>query len=197
LGVHEDRIRWNHRYSLPSFAPDWAPDVRLAARIGDLPKGRVLDVACGVGANALFLAKRGWEVDAVDLSDVAIERLRRAANSEGVADRIHLHLADLRAWTFPERTFDLVVCTRFLDRRICDAMAAALVPGGVLFYRTFTRAHLGHEPRFRPELLLEPGELRRLFPGLLEMHYEETQDDESATALLIAQRPQDGRDRRP
>ncbi len=189
MGAHEDRIRWNHRFSHPGFIPDWAPDVRLLGRLSELPKGRALELACGVGANALFLAKRGWEVTAVDLSDVAIERLRRAANAEGVIKQVHLQLVDLGTWDFPVEAFEVVICTRFLDRSLCSKMAAALAPGGVLYYRTYTVAHLEKNPGFQPDYLLQPGELRTLFPDLLEMHYDEIEDESGATAILLAQKP--------
>ncbi|MDF1562620.1 MAG: class I SAM-dependent methyltransferase [Deltaproteobacteria bacterium] len=189
MGAFEDRIRWNHRYSRAGFSPDWAPDVHLVTRLSDLPGGRALDVACGVGANALFLAKRGWEVHAVDLSDVAIERLRRAASAEGVLKQIRLELADLSTWDFPENAYEVVICTRFLDRSLCSKLVRALVPGGVLYYRSYTMDHLEKKPDFERERLLAPGELQVLFSDLLEMHYEELVEEETVTAAYLGQKP--------
>jgi len=185
----QDRVRWNHRFSKPGFVPDWAPDLGLVSNLADLPAGRVLDLACGVGANALFLAKRGFQVQVVDISDVALERLRRAASAEGVLQHIELQLSSVADFELSEESYEVVICTRFLDRSLCPKIAAALTPGGVLFYQSFRKAHLDTHPEFNPEYCLEDGELPRLFPSLVGLKYNETNDAEGCFASLLAQRP--------
>lgn len=186
MSIHEDRLRWNRRYSEAGFTADWAPDVIVAERLPGLGTGRALDVACGIGANALFLAKRGWEVDAVDVSDVAIERLRVAATSEGVLDTIHLGLGDVETLPVQVATYDLVLCFRFLSRAAAPKLSAALKPGGALIYQTYTTAHRAKRPSFPEAWCLKPGELRSLFADLEVELYEETEGERGATATLVA-----------
>jgi tellurite methyltransferase len=183
-----DRIRWNRKYSDASFHPDWAPDVVLAQRLPELPRGRALDLACGVGANSLFLAKRGYSVDALDLSDVAIERLRVAADAEGVSDRLRLMVGDAATHALEPETYDLVVCFRFLQREMAPRLVEALKPGGVLLFQTFTRDYLKYRPEFREEFCLASGELPGLFGALESLFYEEVDTHEAAYATLVARK---------
>lgn len=187
MNIHVDRLRWNRKYSTPGFEPDWAPDVILAEHLKDLQPGRALDVACGVGANALFLAKRGFRVDAIDISDVAIERLRKAATAEGVCDSVHLVLADVHSYPFEVETYDLVLCFRFLARAVLERMKAALKPGGVLLYQSYTTAIRPRRPELKEAYLLRSGELPDLFSDLDELLYHEDMD--SGLATFVGRKP--------
>lgn len=124
---------------------------------------RALDVACGVGQNAIWLAQHGFTVDAVDFSPVAIERGRIAAAQAGV--RVHFIQADLQVWTPPAHSFDLAIGFRFLDRRLWPRLQAALRPGGWLLYQTFNLRKLAPDSDFPREYLLGIGELPRTFAG--------------------------------
>ncbi|MFD7533421.1 class I SAM-dependent methyltransferase [Streptomyces sp. NPDC059849] len=128
---------WNGVYAARPAATDPRPNVCLTDRVIDLPPGDVLDLGCGGGGDALWLARLGWRVTAVDVSSVAVERLRRAALAHGLADRISAQQHDLRR-SFPDGTFDLV-CAHYLhtpldlDRPVVlRAAAHALRPGGRL-----------------------------------------------------------------
>ena len=94
----------------------------------------------------------------------------RAAAAQSLA--VRARAADLSAADWPRATFDVVVVVRFLERALCDAIAAALRPGGLLFYQTFTRERSGPGPS-NPDFLLAPGELLGLFPGLQTVYYRE------------------------
>ena len=184
-----DRVRWNQRYSDASFVPDWAPDVVLAQRLPDLPKGRALDVACGVGANSLFLLKRGYEVHALDMSDVAIESLRRAASSECVLERLEIELSDLREKEFEREAYDLIVCFRFFIADLAPRLVAALKPGGSLLCKVFTTTHLQTHPHWPKERVVAPGELPTLFSELDSVAYEESTVPENACAIFLGNKP--------
>ncbi|MFF2902068.1 class I SAM-dependent methyltransferase [Streptomyces sp. NPDC057966] len=128
---------WNGVYAARPAATDPRPNVCLTDRVIDLPPGDVLDLGCGGGGDALWLARLGWRVTAVDVSSVAVERLRGAALAHGLADRISAQQHDLRR-SFPDGTFDLV-CAHYLhtpldlDRPVVlRAAAHALRPGGRL-----------------------------------------------------------------
>lgn len=163
--MRTDVERWEQRYAERNPNPEFTPDPFLTDRITDLPtRGRSLDVACGVGHNALFLAERGLESFAVDASLTGLSYGMGEARRRGVV--MLGFVADLDDYPLPREHFALVLVIRFLNRRLCPALAQALQPGGVLLYRTFNRHHLHRRADFNPQFLLEPGELPYLFPEL-------------------------------
>lgn len=134
--------------------------VRWAAR---LRPGRALDVAAGLGRNALFLAQRGWRVDAIDISPTALREAARRARARKL--RVRWIVADLDRYPLARARYDLVVNTFFLKRRLFPRLMAAVRPGGLLVVET----HLvSPQPpagaaRERRAHRLRPGELRRRF----------------------------------
>ncbi|MFC9425715.1 SAM-dependent methyltransferase [Streptomyces sp. NPDC056987] len=113
------------------------PNARLTETVTDLPPGDALDLGCGNGGDALWLARQGWRVTAADLSPVAVERLTALARSHGLGDRVTALRVDLRT-SFPAGTYDLV-CAHYLqtpfdlDRAtVLRTAAHALRPGGRL-----------------------------------------------------------------
>jgi SAM-dependent methyltransferase len=132
-----DRDAWNERYRTEDLV--WGIDANcfveqaLGARE---PAGRALDLACGEGRNAIWLAKRGWSATAVDYSDVAIERAGKLAATEGV--EVEWVCADVTSYAPDPEAFALVVISYLqvgrAERRLVLAHAAkALAPGGELF----------------------------------------------------------------
>ncbi len=134
-------------------------------------RGRVLEVACGLGANALLLARRGLDVTAWDLSPVAVERLRRRAEREGLPLRAEVRDVTVAPW--PGEAWDVIVVSRFLDRAVCAAMRQALKPGGLLMYQTFVRDPVTSVGPSNPAYRLAENELLRLFSGLIVRAYRE------------------------
>jgi tellurite methyltransferase len=143
--------------------------------------GRALDVACGRGRNAFFLAALGFEVVAVDVSDVAVDIVRaRAASSAAAA--VTAVRADLEVHPLPRPPgYDVIVVVAYLQRSLFAPLAAALAPRGLLVYETFTREH----PRINPAHALAPGELRSAFPTLAVVDEHEA----DGRAGLVARRP--------
>ena len=179
--------RWNARHaSARATGSDPGPPASVLLRAEPwLPeRGVALDLACGRGANALWLAARGLQVLAWDWSSMAIEALREQPG----ADAIRAEVRDVVADPPVANSCDLIVISRFLDRASCPSLAAALVPGGVLCYQTFTRGLAN------PDYLLQPNELLTLFPTLDVRWYHEPAVDDPAERLearLIAQRRAD------
>jgi len=121
-----------------------------------LPAGaRVLDVACGRGRHVRWLAAAGHRVTAVDREPALLAPLAALENVERTV------AADLEAgpWPFPGERFDAVLVTNYLWRALFPALLAAVGPGGLLVYETFTLAHAALGRPRRPEFLLRPGEL--------------------------------------
>ncbi|MBI3726505.1 class I SAM-dependent methyltransferase, partial [bacterium] len=154
--------------------------------------GRVLDVACGAGRNALFLASLGLEVTGVDVSEQGLLLAKKAAEARGLS--LTLVTADLDAFPI-EGEWDAIVCFHFLDRKLYPRLPLALRHGGLLAVETFTREQLAFpesHPR-REEFLLGPNELLETFRGLHVLSYEEgmlRQGDGSRAVLatLFAER---------
>ena len=188
-----DRQRWDGKYDRPEYVYGTQPSRFLAEQIHLIPAaGRALDLAAGEGRNAVFLARRGLNVDAVDISEVGLAKAEKLAEDHGV--EIRTIAADLEHYSLPRETYDVVVVFNYLQRDLFDDLAAALKPGGVLVYETYTVAHLeipGAHPMNR-KYCLEAGELRSAFPGLGILEYRETADEDRAVASLVAARPATG-----
>jgi SAM-dependent methyltransferase len=195
LGVMpaSDRDRWDARHravldagEAPRPAADW-----LVAHAGLLPPaGRALDVACGLGRNALWLAERGLEVDAVDVSGVAVEAVLARARARGVPVRAVRR--DVEAEGPPEGPYDVVVDVAFLVRALVPALCRVLAPGGLLLFDTFV-ADEGPGPVRGPRdpaFVLGRGELAGLLQGLdvLELREDRPAPGEHARARLVGRR---------
>ena len=134
--------------------------------------GRALDLACGRGGNALFLAQRGLEVEGWDLNPEVLASLDEESARLGLA--VVTQLRDVEQNPPPPDSFAVICVSHFLYRPICAALVAALKPGGLLFYQTFTDARLPESggPR-RSEYRLQPNELLELFSPLQLISYRE------------------------
>ncbi|MFE4372048.1 class I SAM-dependent methyltransferase [Streptomyces sp. NPDC056835] len=104
---------WEDVYAARPPATDPRPNDRLAETVTGLPPGDALDLGCGDGGDALWLARRGWQVTAVDISAVAVERLAGLARSRGLGDRVIAERHDLEE-SFPPGGFDLI-CAHYLQ----------------------------------------------------------------------------------
>ncbi len=143
------------------------------------PAGRALDVACGRGRNALELARMGFRVDAVDCDRDALAEVAGRAAAEGLA--VQAIERDLeREPNLPQPPYRVIVNINFLQRTLVGPLVAALAPGGLLLFETFTRACT--RP-MRPGYLLEPNELLRAFADLTVLRYRE-----GPVAGLVARR---------
>ncbi|MDH4148291.1 MAG: class I SAM-dependent methyltransferase [Acidimicrobiia bacterium] len=180
-----DRERWDGRYVAEPGDDDGGvaggpPDAFVAFEHLFPTGGRALELACGRGAAAVWLARRGLDVLAVDVSAVAIGRARRLANACGVADRCRFEVADLDAGLPAGPPVDLVLCHRFRDERLDDAIVERLAPGGTLAMAALSEVGAG-AGRFR----VAAGELARAFAGL-DLLAEREGD---GLAVLVARKP--------
>jgi len=169
----EDQKTWDekHAYGHGEEAP--SPFLRevLDSQSWTIEPGRALDIAAGKGRNALFLAAKGFQVDAMDISSVALEEGRKAAQEKRLD--IDFIEADLDRADLPENAYDLIVNFNFLDRGLVPKMKAALRTGGHIVFETYLieQKELGH-PR-NPAFLLGHNELLDLFRGFRVLYYRE------------------------
>jgi tellurite methyltransferase len=169
--MRELQEKWNSIYSRGEPG-NQAPSPVLSDNAFLLPpEGDALDLASGLGANAIFLAERGLKVTALDISSTAIEKLHAYADRRRLA--IVARQEAVTSTSLPSSAYDLIVVGRFLDRALKDAIIAALKPGGLLFYQTFTRLKVSADGPNNPAYLLEPGELLDLFSPLRPVFYRE------------------------
>jgi tellurite methyltransferase len=168
--------------SAPSrWIESWVSQLALEA-----PPRRALDVAMGSGRHALVLAAAGYATFGVDRRLPAVQQAALTAAASG--HRLRAWCADLTRTPLPRAHFQVIVVTRYLQRDLFTALAAALAPGGVLLYETFTERQraLGWGPT-SPDHLLKPGELQTLAAPLTTRFYEEVEAPE-AIARLVARR---------
>jgi len=186
-----ERSDWESRYSeRANDDRERAPSQFLVEQVPHLSGSRALDVACGDGRHALYLARRGWQVDAIDFAYPGLAQLHAAAQREGRA--VNALQADLDAFPLPRERYDLVVNVRYLQRALFGALKAAVRRGGAVVFETFIRdqQQLGH-PR-NPAFLLERGELAAQFGDFDVVFYEEghfvTETGPAFLARLLARR---------
>jgi SAM-dependent methyltransferase len=165
------RSDWNERYEATELLWSAGPNRSLVAEVEALAPGRALDLACGEGRNAIWLAERGWQVTAVDYADVALARAARIAAAREVA--VELVHTDLLEWEPAAGAFDLV-CVLYLQlpagerRRVLAGAANAVATGGtfLLVGHDLTNLAEGHGGPSDPAVLLTPEEVISELPGL-------------------------------
>lgn len=182
-------LDWDTRYSKGEYIHPKEPSCLLMQLLPLLPKGRTLDIACSEGRNAVFLAKNGYEVDAIDISGIALERGAAAAGEEGL--KINFIRADLETYQMPTDTYDLIINFNYLQRSLVPSIKRGLKKGGVVLFETYTieQQDIGHPKN--PEFLLKPNELLKLFSDLHIFFYREgvfEEDGKKAIASLAGRR---------
>ena len=163
----EDKARWNKRHVEKPMRGHIEPIVQKYIERANA--GNALDIACGVGRNTHFLAKSGFNVDAVDFSDYALSQVKDSPN-------IHKIEVDLDSYDLEKNKYDLIVNVNYLSRRLFPQIKEALKNGGVLIFETFIVAHGDFNQPSNQEFLLRNNELLHAFIGLEVIYYEEKED---------------------
>lgn len=180
-----DRERWDRRYADPSGSLKQEPHALLVRYAPPCQPGfRALELACGLGRDALWLGRQGCRVDAVDISFTAL-RQAHAEKLRQKIDGVHFILADLDHFPLPDLTYDLVYVFRFLDRKLFPAIRDRVRPGGLVIYETINRRWLDAHPDTDPDHMLEIGELPGHFPGWTVI----AASDEGFLSGLVAKKP--------
>ena len=163
--MEKDRIKWNKKYRARSYNK---PTAEIVARFSSLARpGRALDIAAGLGNNGLFLADKGFEVDAVDISDVAMDELT------GRHSRVQAICEDLDTYDIPAARYSLILNIRYLNRRLFPGIVEGLIPGGVLIFETFIEKIGEGGGATCRDYLLRENELLHAFLSMNILFYEE------------------------
>lgn len=178
---------WQERGEKPLLFDPWLQRV-----LPLLPPGKLLDIACGRGRNALPMAELGYSVTALDASSQGLRQLQDEAL------RRNLTIATLQqdleqTPQLPQATFDVVLQFFYLQRSLFDALHDAVRPGGVVVARTFSRAGNFAGGPGNPDYVLEVGELLTLFDGWEILLHEEGLDEAErggGLAGIVARKPQ-------
>jgi SAM-dependent methyltransferase len=190
------RDDWNRRYAEQELVWSAGPNRFLVSEAAGLPPGRALDLACGEGRNAIWLAERGWHVTAVDFSDVAVEKGRaRSADVE-------FAVADLLTYEPEEQAYDLVIVF-YLQlpadelRLVLGRAARAVAPGGTFLLvghdlRNLTDGHGGPQDA---AVLYRAEDIPAVLDGLELERAEPVDRDGAIDALVRARRPAAARPR--
>ncbi|MDE0988961.1 MAG: methyltransferase domain-containing protein [Pseudomonadales bacterium] len=190
--MNKVRDKWNRIYSKDRLSGP--PAAVLTDNDNILPiEGIALDLACGLGTNSLFLAARGLEVHAWDISKVAVSHLAERAGSLGL--NIQTRVINITAAALPVESYDLVITSHYLDRSLPPAILDATRPGGLICYQTFTAEKQINKGPSNPEFLLQPNELQSFVPDCEILAFKDesrnvNRDDPLAgRAFIIARKP--------
>lgn len=184
----EGRSRWDAVMDSGEYVYGREPADFLKSHLHLLPVGMALDIAMGEGRNAVFLAKKGFQVTGVDYSEVAIRKAHRLARENGVT--VQSVMADLARYQIRPNHYDVILNIDYLQKDLVPQIKRGLKKGGVLVFESRTVEQLKNPSAhsFPREYLLELGELKKLFQDLEILVYRETNDGKNAFASLIARK---------
>ena len=166
--------------------PGWKSDSETASATGLA----ALDVACGAGRHAVYLAKAGFSVTAADFSSQALARVRELAAAEDVSIRCIEKDLEAEQVDLGNEAYDLAVVFFYLPRPLFDALRRCLRPGGLVVYKTYSADQLRYPGRPRHRLqMLEHNELLRVFAEFRVLRYEEEWEGRGTAALIARKVP--------
>ncbi|HWF36990.1 MAG TPA: methyltransferase domain-containing protein [Candidatus Acidoferrales bacterium] len=183
---------WNDRYRTGDRAAgdlEPSPNPLLADTAAKLPPGKALDLACGTGRNAVWLAERGWQVTAVDGASAAIELLHQRAAARGVSVEAHVANLEKNEFRIEPAAWDFIAMCFYLQVSLFEPSKRGLRPGGIVLVIVHITA-----PDEKPtEHRLRPSELKNYFSDFEILHYREGAPNDPAhkrlCAELVARRP--------
>ena len=171
-----------------SHETGFEPAQFLVENIGLLPKGRALDIAMGGGRNAVYLAKKGFAVEGVEISAGAVDSARKLAQKEGVT--IKAGVADLEAnYIIEKDKYDVIICFSYLQRSLIPRIKDGLRRGGLVVYETFIIDQAKWGKPKNPDYLLKHNELLDMFRDFRCLRYREgVIEGRKAIASIVAEK---------
>ncbi len=186
--MKSDREKWDLRYSQEAGGIP-VPDEFLVSHSSFLTSGIALDLACGLGGNSIFLAKRGYSVHAVDISSKAISRVHEKARSRGLS--IYPLVADVDCFQLPKSFYDLIIVFYFFAKDLMPDIMAALKNGGLIFYATYNQRHKSVNPTFNPDYLVSADGFVQYFSAFDILVSETAAGENQNESRILARKPAD------
>jgi 2-polyprenyl-3-methyl-5-hydroxy-6-metoxy-1,4-benzoquinol methylase len=185
----DDRRHWDKLYNTRTYVFGKEPASFLKEYAHLLHGGRSLDIAMGEGRNAVYLAKKGYTVDGIDISEVALRKAKRLARENGVG--ITTVIADLTNYQIKPESYNVILNVDYYQKSLIPQIKKGLKRKGIVIYENHTMDQLSNlkGQHIRRDYLLNKGELKDLFKDFEILVYRETNDGKDAKASLIARKP--------
>lgn len=193
-----NRNNWERRYRTNDYVPRTNASDLLQDVVQWLPDGPVMEIAAGTGRNAIYLAKKGYSVDAIELSTSAIETGKKKAAEESV--EINWIERDVNEHEFPLEYYGVIIVTYYHNPKIIPEIISALRPGGFLIYEHHVETAQNVDRGPSNEYRYKPGELPEKCRDLNQYFYEETlreytsgdrKGQTAAVGSIVAEKPED------
>ena len=176
----EDKIKWDTKYRKKRelLRPREASEVLM--RYAFQGEGmRALDLACGAGRNTIYLAQERYEVDAVDIAEIALDALRVDASQRGLAVYISPLVQDLDSYIPSSEAYDIIVMSNFLDRALLERTKEGLKRGGLYIVETYMGDLINEKKESNVDNLLKKEELKSIFKEGYEVIYYDEYENEA------------------
>ena len=176
----KDKEKWDVKYLKKSqLLRPRKPSKILEECIAYCKGTKALDLACGSGRNAIFLAECGFDVDALDIAKVAIEALDAEAKKKNLLSKINASQVDLDAYEIKENIYDIIVMSNFLDRAVLESAMSALKKDGILFVETYMISDDNEKKQSNLDNLLKSQELKNMLDDSWQiLYYDEFQNED-------------------
>ena len=162
----EDKRKWDQKYQqMQTLLEPRVPSKYLTQYYQNATIGKALDLACGSGRHSIFLAEKGFEVDGIDISSVALETLAKRAK----VLPIHIIEADLETYEMPKEHYNLIIKTNFLDKSLIHKAKQSLKSGGIFIIETYMEDQDNEKKNSNPDFLLQKEELKSFFDDSFEV----------------------------
>lgn len=181
----KDKDRWDNKYSTEVYLFGESPIPFLVENFRLLPKGKVLDIAMGEGRNGVYLATQGFDVTGLDISEKGLNKAHKLAKKNNTT--IETRVVDLESFQLEPNTYDVILCTYYMQRDLFKQFQSALKPGGMIVVETYNIDYLKYA-RFSRKWALETNELLDIFKGMRVIRYQDYDDGKEAYSSIIAQK---------
>ncbi len=176
----KDKEKWDAKYLKKSqLLRPREPSKNLKDCIIHTKGTKALDLACGSGRNSIFMAKHGFDVDALDIAHVAIKALKAEAQAKNLTSKINAQQVDLDIYKIKENIYDIIVMTNFLDRAVLKSTKNALKKDGLLFVETYMISDKNEKTQSALDNLLKKQELKDMLDDSWQiLYYDEFQNED-------------------
>lgn len=181
----KDKDRWDNKYDTEVYLFGEKPIPFLVENAHLLPKGKVLDIAMGEGRNGVYLATQGFDVLGLDISATGLKKAHRLAEKNNVT--IETRVVDLESFTLAPNSYDVILCTYYMQRDLFKQFQSALKPGGMIVVETYNVDYLKYT-RFSRKWALDTNELLDIFKGMRVIRYQDYDDGKEAYSSIIAEK---------